>query len=107
LVKDKATKLPKLNCRNWECGVVIPVRTQREIAAGRASSVSGQKGEINASGSDGSQKARRADAAGGPVHRDARNASASMNIFPDVAPVPMVLPGEEYGTRRPWFYHER
>ncbi|KAI1638816.1 tyrosyl-DNA phosphodiesterase-domain-containing protein [Biscogniauxia mediterranea] len=25
LVKDKATGLPKLNCRNWECGVIIPV----------------------------------------------------------------------------------
>ena len=25
MVQDKATKQPKLNCRNWECGVVIPV----------------------------------------------------------------------------------
>lgn len=25
LVKDRTTKEPKLNCRNWECGVVIPV----------------------------------------------------------------------------------
>ncbi|KAI1489903.1 phospholipase D/nuclease [Biscogniauxia mediterranea] len=25
LVKDKSTGLPKLNCRNWECGVIIPV----------------------------------------------------------------------------------
>jgi hypothetical protein len=24
-VRDKATKEPRLNCRNWECGVVIPV----------------------------------------------------------------------------------
>ena len=24
LVKDKTTKAPKLNCRNWECGVLIP-----------------------------------------------------------------------------------
>ncbi|KUJ11780.1 phospholipase D/nuclease [Mollisia scopiformis] len=26
LVKDKKTKEPKLNCRNWECGVLLPVR---------------------------------------------------------------------------------
>lgn len=26
LFKDRATKLPKLNCRNWECGVIVPVR---------------------------------------------------------------------------------
>ena len=25
LVQDKATKRPKLNCRNWECGVVLTV----------------------------------------------------------------------------------
>lgn len=23
---DRKTKQPKLNCRNWECGVLIPVR---------------------------------------------------------------------------------
>ncbi|CRG88779.1 hypothetical protein PISL3812_05814 [Talaromyces islandicus] len=25
LVQDRATKEPKLNCRNWECGVIVPV----------------------------------------------------------------------------------
>ncbi|KAI9782798.1 MAG: hypothetical protein M1816_001708 [Peltula sp. TS41687] len=25
LVHDKTTKQPKLNCRNWECGVVVPM----------------------------------------------------------------------------------
>ena len=25
-MKDRATKEPKLNCRNWECGVLVPVR---------------------------------------------------------------------------------
>ncbi|KAJ5826138.1 tyrosyl-DNA phosphodiesterase domain protein [Penicillium riverlandense] len=25
LVKDRATGQPKLNCRNWECGVVVPI----------------------------------------------------------------------------------
>jgi len=24
-VKDRTSKDPKLNCRNWECGVVIPI----------------------------------------------------------------------------------
>ena len=30
LVKDTITKKPKLNCRNWECGVVIPLLTSEE-----------------------------------------------------------------------------
>ncbi|KAF4628738.1 hypothetical protein G7Y89_g9417 [Cudoniella acicularis] len=25
LVKDQKTKKPKLNCRNWECGVIVPI----------------------------------------------------------------------------------
>ena len=25
LFKDRATKSPKLNCRNWECGVLFPL----------------------------------------------------------------------------------
>ena len=25
LVQDKASREPRLNCRNWECGVVIPI----------------------------------------------------------------------------------
>lgn len=31
LVKDRATKSPKLNCRNWECGVVIPARRWADV----------------------------------------------------------------------------
>jgi hypothetical protein len=25
LVQDKVTKKPRLSCRNWECGVIIPL----------------------------------------------------------------------------------
>lgn len=25
LVQDRVTKRPKLNCRNWECGVIVPI----------------------------------------------------------------------------------
>ncbi|KAL7627111.1 hypothetical protein AAE478_003887 [Parahypoxylon ruwenzoriense] len=28
LVKEKGTGNPKLTCRNWECGVVIPISPQ-------------------------------------------------------------------------------
>ncbi|KAF8248887.1 hypothetical protein K440DRAFT_545617, partial [Wilcoxina mikolae CBS 423.85] len=46
LVVDRSTKAPKLNCKNWECGVVLPVPS---VALGRK--VSGapveQKGPID------------------------------------------------------------
>lgn len=25
LIQDKTSKKPKLNCRNWECGIIVPV----------------------------------------------------------------------------------
>ncbi|KYK55824.1 ubiquitin interaction domain-containing protein [Drechmeria coniospora] len=34
MVKDKATGNLKMNCRNWECGVVIPVRPSSQKADG-------------------------------------------------------------------------
>ncbi|KEF58082.1 uncharacterized protein A1O9_06005 [Exophiala aquamarina CBS 119918] len=30
LVQDKSTGTPKLNCRNWECGVIVPVEEEGE-----------------------------------------------------------------------------
>ncbi|KAI0480804.1 phospholipase D/nuclease [Xylariaceae sp. FL0804] len=34
LVKDKATGQPKLNCRNWECGVLIPAPAKGHVEDG-------------------------------------------------------------------------
>ncbi|KAE8148000.1 tyrosyl-DNA phosphodiesterase-domain-containing protein [Aspergillus avenaceus] len=38
LVQDRSTKEPKLNCRNWECGVLVPVISKGEMFAGRNNS---------------------------------------------------------------------
>jgi uncharacterized protein (DUF1684 family) len=70
LVKDKTGEM-KLNCRNWECGVVLPVPQE---AADLGAGVSERLG---------------------------------MSVFKGHLPVPMIVPGEEYGARRPWFYNEQ
>jgi hypothetical protein len=82
LVRDKITKQPKLNIRNWECGVVVPVSTPASTDM-----EAGGKGKEVDRGSDGSE-------AGPP----------GMDVFDGVIPVPMVVPGEAYGKKRPWFY---
>ena len=33
LTKDRSSKSPKLNCRNWECGVVIPIRRDKSSSS--------------------------------------------------------------------------
>jgi len=85
LVRDKTTKQPKLNIRNWECGVVVPVVTP---ALNRDIEAEG-KGKTIDRGSD-----------------ETRASPPGMNVFDGVIPVPMVVPGEEYGRKRPWFYSE-
>jgi hypothetical protein len=73
-VKDETTKEPKILCRNWECGVLVPISRSMapaEEAAGRG-----------------------AGACDPP----------DMSVFDGHIPIPMVVPGEEYGARRPWFY---
>ncbi|OWO99911.1 hypothetical protein B2J93_6966 [Marssonina coronariae] len=75
LVKDRATKEPKLNIRNWECGVVLPIpKVSQDDAIDRP------KGVQDPAGMD--------------------------EVF-GTLPIPMEVPGEAYGDRRPWFYNER
>lgn len=75
LVKDRTTKETKLNCRNWECGVLVSFPTDRTP----------------------DQTARA---------RDTQN-SSSPDTFRNMIPVPMIVPGEKYGAKRPWFYEEK
>jgi hypothetical protein len=140
LVKDKASKSPKLNCRNWECGVVIPISKNvpfhldssssagtrsifPESGATTASSASLATSSMevlddnnddcqSAKGKGKGRKANAVDNSNDEVDHAPGPASASagpsrgMQIFNGIVPVPMVVPGEEYGKRRPWFYGE-
>ncbi|KAJ8064361.1 hypothetical protein OCU04_006705 [Sclerotinia nivalis] len=72
MVKDRVTKEPKLNCRNWECGVLFSVPFT----------------DLNTSAA--------VTKAGIPC----------MDAFDGSIPVPMVFPGNMYGSKRPWYYGE-
>lgn len=37
----------------------------------------------------------------------AHDGLVGMEIFTGAVPVPMIVPGEEYGHRRPWFVNEQ
>ena len=71
--KDRTTKEPKLNCRNWECGVIFPVRADEAV-----------------------------DDKGGAVE----DAPPGIEVFTGHVPVPMVVPGEVYAGRKPWFFKD-
>ncbi|PLB41146.1 uncharacterized protein BDW47DRAFT_75683 [Aspergillus candidus] len=87
LVQDRATKEPKLNCRNWECGVLIPVINDSTSAPAESRSPA-QEGKSQ------------------PGYSPQESAT-HLDMFRNVVPVPMRLPGARYEPdRRPWYYME-
>ncbi|OCL12775.1 phospholipase D/nuclease [Glonium stellatum] len=72
LLTDKSRKTEKLNCRNWECGVLIGIPPER----------------IDSS-------------------KIQESEPLSMDVFKGYVDVPFQFPGEEYGSKRPWFFMER
>lgn len=70
-----------MSCRNWECGVIVPV----------VSKIDG-KDQGSSRVGDGS--------------RPAREDMDGMDVFRGVVPVPMKHPGRAMDGREPWFFSE-
>ncbi|POS74731.1 ubiquitin interaction domain-containing protein [Diaporthe helianthi] len=86
LVKDRKTGQPKLNCRNWEAGVLIPVTTPRPTPTGDSKT------------------------GGTPTERPDEGESM-LDVFQGAVPIPLQLPGTPYwngheATIRPWFHQD-
>ncbi|RPB18537.1 phospholipase D/nuclease [Terfezia boudieri ATCC MYA-4762] len=93
LVMDKTSKSPKLNVKNWECGVLIPVS-----ASASKSEEFGGAGEGRALGGE-----RFKD----DTPQEERNKPLGMEVFTETMPVPMEVPGRRIAQgRKPWFYIE-
>jgi hypothetical protein len=95
LVSDRTTKQPKLNCRNWECGVVIPIL--RDSYPGHET----QGGDGNGTG----------DEKGGGKGKEKEEDETLLDIFKGTVPVPMRVPGRRYegfggASRKPWYFME-
>ncbi|KAL2288867.1 hypothetical protein FJTKL_02778 [Diaporthe vaccinii] len=86
LVKDRNTGQPKLNCHNWEAGVLIPVTTPTPLPIDNPKN------------------------SGTPTDRP-NEGKNMLDGFQGAIPIPMKLPGTPYwngneATLRPWFYQE-
>ncbi|CAG7976207.1 unnamed protein product [Penicillium nalgiovense] len=78
IVKDPKTKSLKMNCRNWECGVVVPIINEKKT---------GEKG-------------KRPE-----THGTVPSAPLPVEVFKDTVPVPMRVPAVPLSEhRRPFFY---
>ncbi|KAF8457236.1 tyrosyl-DNA phosphodiesterase I [Terfezia claveryi] len=79
LVMDKTSKSPKLNVKNWECGVLIPL----------------------------SASTSKSEEVKEDTPQEERNKPLGMEVFTEKLPVPMEVPGRRIAQgRKPWFYIE-
>ncbi|KAJ9395888.1 hypothetical protein DTO282F9_7133 [Paecilomyces variotii] len=89
LIQDRTTKEPKLNCRNWECGVVMPI-----IHPGINTEASTSLGGTVSDNKSSEQPKNETESDFAP-------------LFASKIPVPMKLPGRPYGPgMKPWYFME-
>ncbi|RMJ22803.1 hypothetical protein PHISP_06325 [Aspergillus sp. HF37] len=94
LVQDRTKKQPKLNCRNWECGVLVPVISQEEdedeekAVAGAECAAEKDRGNRNNTETNDGESA------------------GMLDVFSGAVPVPVRLPGRRFGEEglRPWYF---
>ncbi|RAL08298.1 uncharacterized protein BO97DRAFT_446203 [Aspergillus homomorphus CBS 101889] len=106
LVIDRTTKQPKLNCRNWECGVLVRVLKKRGQANGEqdGGGGSGTSSRASSSTATGSASPPQGQAQTGTGREQAKSLP---ELFAGTVPVPMRVPGRQFeGARRPWFFSE-
>ncbi|KAJ0425349.1 phospholipase D/nuclease [Aspergillus carlsbadensis] len=92
LIQDRSTKQPKLNCRNWECGVVVPVIKQKPATTNTERSTNNSEEESSSKQGNGSTVEEN---------------TSLLDIFAGAVPVPMRVPGPRFhGPRKPWYFME-
>lgn len=98
LVFDRSTKQPKLNCRNWECGVIIQVLEEKNTSSD-STVESGSETE------DDTEKQARKEKSTKIKSKGREEDGGLLDVFRGTVPVPMRLPGEKLGSgaRKPWY----
>lgn len=106
LVYDQKAKKWKINCRNWECGVLLPV-SQNVLAAHSKTSEEVIKKE-KVAGEDSETESDDDDDDGDAVGPSkARQGLVGFEVFDDIVKPPCEMPGERFNGKQPWYFQER
>lgn len=103
VLDDKKAKAWKVNCRNWECGVLLPVPAEK-LEHGKAKEevpVKKEKLEGDDSETESDDEAEPAE------ERPAAEALVGMEVFEGIVDLPFEHPGATFGDREPWYFQER
>ncbi len=101
MVYDKKAKAWKVNCRNWECGVLLPMKLNRDTAA-TDSAVTGTSGAGKAKVAGEDSETESEDEA----EIEVKNRLVGMEVFDDLVRPPFRIPSEPYNGREPWYFQE-
>lgn len=108
---DKKRRQWKIGCRNWECGVLLPVpaeRMEEHTRTGRATVV--KKGHVD--GEDSETASEDLETEGEDNGEDADGAKKStplvgIEVFDQIVRPPFEIPGRKYDGRQPWYFTEK
>lgn len=99
LVYDKKEKAWKISCRNWECGVLLPVPEEK------LGPQQGATGPIKQEADEDSETESEDESSGKDVPREVDDI-VGIDVFDDVVQPPFEIPGARYGGKQPWFFLE-
>ncbi|KAK3110264.1 hypothetical protein LTR53_015617 [Teratosphaeriaceae sp. CCFEE 6253] len=110
---DKKARKWKVNCRNWECGVLLPVPAEIVASAQAAmSSVSKARAEakVEKERSDSETESEASEDEGAVATANGERASTQvigMDVFKGFVSMPFEYPARTYDGRDPWYFKER
>ncbi|GIZ46353.1 hypothetical protein CKM354_000948100 [Cercospora kikuchii] len=87
----------KITCRNWECGVILPISQS-------SSNSDARKEAVKLRDSNGDSETESEDEEGS---KPDQAALVSLEAFNNVLELPFRVPGDPYGDREPWYFTEQ
>ncbi|KAK4554341.1 hypothetical protein LTR86_008549 [Recurvomyces mirabilis] len=119
LVHDKKVKAWRINCRNWECGVLLPVpkeklggvvKAEEKPVAVKEEKVEGEDSETESEDEtkheDSETESEDEAESGLPDVDGTKQPLVGMNVFNGLVTPPFKTPGKEFGDREPWYFME-
>ncbi|KAI7529539.1 phospholipase D/nuclease [Hortaea werneckii] len=102
----------KMNCRNWECGVLLPVPRERLNRAVKKEEEGSDNGVQIKNEEDPDETDSEPDSSIPNHHRsgkgyvDHEEQLVGMEVFNGLLDLPFMFPAPEYGSREPWYFQE-
>lgn len=107
---DAKKKEWKIGCRNWECGVLLPVQEEKIEAWEKAQDGVAVKEDEDGDDSETEIDGSETESEDGGTTTNGKNmpkTMVGMEVFDGIVKPPFKMPGHKYEGREPWYFTER